>query len=169
MITLHFHLQPQYKYELFHINFSNRIQGNNFKQSRIWEHGNSYRKCCSREYGSSRGNQIRMNISIIQSPRSTETRINHQKINKLLKADEGVRWFHQVLALKVWILKLHFKVSSIEDNWNIHVPLSWINLLSCSNMNCNDFIFFSLSLFFFPGWRLWKTKGKNNAASSGQP
>ena len=32
-----------------------------------------------------------MNISIIQSPRSTETRINHQKINKLLKADEGVR------------------------------------------------------------------------------
>ena len=23
MITLHFHLQPQYKYELFHINFIN--------------------------------------------------------------------------------------------------------------------------------------------------
>lgn len=32
-----------------------------------------------------------MNISIIQSPRSTETRINYQKINKLLKADERVR------------------------------------------------------------------------------
>ena len=24
MITLHFHLQPQYKYELFHINFTRR-------------------------------------------------------------------------------------------------------------------------------------------------
>lgn len=57
---------------------------------------------------------------------STETGINYQELNKLLKADESVRWCHQVLAIKVCISKYQELKKSIR----IHVPLSWINLLS---------------------------------------
>lgn len=57
---------------------------------------------------------------------STETGINYQELNKLLKADESVRWCHQVLAIKVCMSKYQELKTSIR----IHVPLSWINLLS---------------------------------------
>lgn len=57
---------------------------------------------------------------------STETGINYQELNKLLKADESVRWCHQVFAIKVCISKYQELKKSIR----IHVPLSWINLLS---------------------------------------